>query len=434
MTTLAWHEDVQLSRSSFTRRGFLYGMSAAGLAGAFNFRDTMAVQAEELRQQGRSMILLYMQGAPSQLETFDPKPGTENGGPTEAIDTAVSGIRIAKGWEQTAKQMQDIAIIRSMTNKEGEHQRASYQLHTGYLPTGSVKHPSLGSNIAKELSLTNSDLPSVVSIGEAGRGQGGVGSGAGFLGVDYEPFHVSNAGQMPDNLGASVNGGRFQRRLGLLDKLEGEFASRGGASVVESHRKITDKSSKLVLTPLTKTFDLSGESASLKERYGDSSFGRGCLLARRLVETGVTFVEVRHGNWDTHDDNFTRTSTLISPCDPAVAALIADLKDRGLLEKTLIVWVGEFGRTPRVNPRGGRDHWPRNFNALLAGGGIRGGQVIGETAKDGMGITKDPVSVPDLFSTICKSLHVDPAKENMSPIGRPLKIVDGGTPVEKLFG
>ena len=252
--------------------------------------------------------------------------------------------------------------------------------------------------------------------------------------MDYEPFHVSNPGQMPENLSASVNGGRFQRRLGLLDKLEGEFASRGGASVVESHRKITDKSSKLVLTPLTKTFDLSGESTGLKERYGDSPFGRGCLLARRLVETGVTFVEVRHGNWDTHDDNFSRTAGLISPCDPAVATLIADLKDRGLLEKTLIVWVGEFGRTPRVNPRGGRDHWPRNFNALLAGGGIRGGQVIGETAKDGMGITKDPVSVPDLFSTICKSLHVDPAKENMSPIGRPLKIVDGGTPVEKLFG
>ena len=434
MSTLHWQEEINLANRVCSRRSFLYGLSGAATVGAFHFRDTMAVQAEELRKQGRSMILLYMQGAPSQLETFDPKPGTENGGPTEAIDTAVSGIRIAKGWEQTAKQMQDIAIIRSMTNKEGEHQRASYQLHTGYLPTGSVKHPSLGSNIAKELALADHDLPSVVSIGEAGRGQGGIGSGAGFLGVDYEPFHVGSAGQMPDNLGASVNGGRFQRRLGLLDKLEGEFALRGGASVVESHRKITDKSSKLVLTPLTKTFDLSGESTGLKDRYGDSPFGRGCLLARRLIETGVTFVEVRHGNWDTHDDNFNRTAGLISPCDPAVATLIADLKDRGLLEKTLIVWVGEFGRTPRINPRGGRDHWPRNFNALLAGGGVKGGQVIGETSKDGTSITHDPVSVPDLFSSICKSLHVDPAKENMSPIGRPLKIVDGGQPVEKLFG
>ena len=431
MPTLHWHEDVNLSRRSLSRRGFLYGLSGAAAVGAFNFRDVMAAQAAELRKEGRSLILLYMQGAPSQLETFDPKPGTENGGPTKAIDTAVSGIQIAEGWERTAKQVKDIAIIRSMTNKEGEHQRASYQLHTGYLPTGSVKHPSLGSNIAKELAVANRELPSVVTIGQAGRGQGG--SGAGFLGVDYEPFHVSNAGQMPENVATSVNVGRFQRRLGLLDKLEGEFASRGGESVVASHRKITDKSSKLVLTPLTKTFDLSDESAGLKERYGSTPFGKGCLLARRLVETGVTFVEVRLGNWDTHDDNFSRVATLAGECDPAVATLIADLKDRGLFEKTLIVWVGEFGRTPRVNPRGGRDHWPRNFNALIAGGGIKGGQVIGETSKDGTSITKDPVSVPDLFSTICKSLAVNPAKENMSPIGRPLKIVDGGKPVEKLF-
>ena len=432
MSMFHWHEDVNLARHSLSRRSFLCGLSGAAAVGAFNFRDVMAAQAAELRKEGRSLILLYMQGAPSQLETFDPKPGTENGGPTKAIDTAVSGIQIAEGWEQTAKQMKDIAIIRSMTNKEGEHQRASYQLHTGYLPTGSVKHPSLGSNIAKELAVANRELPSVVTIGE-GRAMGTSGGGAGFLGVDYEPFHVGSAGQMPDNLGTSVPTGRFQRRLGLLDRLEGEFASRGGESVVEAHRKITDKSSKLVLSPLTKTFDLSGESAELKARYGDSQFGRGCLLARRLVETGVTFVEVRHGNWDTHDDNFNRTGTLIKPCDPAVAALIADLKDRGLFEKTLIVWVGEFGRTPRINPRTGRDHWPRNFNALIAGGGIKGGQVIGETAKDGAGITKDPVSIPDLFSTICKSLDVNPAKENMSPIGRPLKIVDGGKPVEQLF-
>ncbi len=432
MTTLHWHEDIQMHRRSLSRRSFLCGLSTAGLAGALNFRAAMAVQAAELRKEGRSMILLYMQGAPSQLETFDPKPGTETGGPTKAIDTAVSGIQIAEGWEQTARQMKEIAIVRSLTNKEGEHQRATYQLHTGYVPTGSVKHPSLGANIAKELAVANRELPSVVTIGE-GRAAGTNGSGAGFLGVDYEPFHVANAGQMPENVATPVVSSRFNRRLGLLDRLEGEFASRGGESVVEAHRKITEKSSKLVLSPLTKTFDLSGESDELKSRYGDTPFGRGCLLARRLVETGVTFVEVRLGNWDTHDDNFNRVATLAGQCDPAVATLVADLKDRGLLDKTLIVWVGEFGRTPRINPRTGRDHWPRNFNALVAGGGIKGGQVIGETSKDGTSIISDPVTVPDLFSSICKSLRVDPAKENMSPIGRPLKIVDGGQPIEKLF-
>ena len=189
----------------------------------------------------------------------------------------------------------------------------------------------------------------------------------------------------------------------------------------------------MILTPLLKTFDLSDEPLGLKDKYGDTSFGKGCLLARRLIESGVTFVEVGLGGWDTHDENFERVGALAGQCDPAISTLIADLKDRGMLDKTLIVWVGEFGRTPKINPRGGRDHWPRNFNALIAGGGIRGGQVIGETSKEGTTITKDPVSVPDLFNTICKSLHIRPDKENMSPIGRPLKIVDGGSPIEQLF-
>lgn len=432
MSMQFWHEDVTVTRRSLSRRGFLYGTSAVAASGALNFRDLMSVQAGELRKQGRAMILLFMQGGPSQLETFDPKPGTESGGPTQAISTAVPGIQIAEGWEHTAEQMKDIAVIRSLTNKEGQHERAVYQLHTGYIPSGSIKHPALGCNIARELSPADRELPAVVSIGN-GRAAGIGGAGAGFLGVDYEPFHVANPGSLPENVATTVGESRFKRRLGLLDKLEGEFASKGGESVVESHRRITEKSSKLVLTPLTKTFDLTTESAEVKARYGDTEFGRGCLLARRLVESGVTFVEVRLGNWDTHQENFDAVKGLARQCDPAVAALIADLKQRGLLDRTLVVWTGEFGRTPRVNPRNGRDHWPRNFNGLLAGGGIKGGQVIGETSKDGTTLIKDPVNVPDLFCSICKSLDVNPAKENMSPIGRPMKIVDGGKPVDSLF-
>lgn len=433
MTQFSWHENVALNARSLSRRGFLYGVSASAMAaGTLNFRDVMTLRADELRKQGRAMILLFMQGGPSQLETFDPKPGTEHGGQTKAISTAVSGIQIAEGWEHTAKQMQDIAIIRSMTNKEGEHQRAVYQMHTGYIPSGSVKHPSLGACIARELAPIERELPAVVTIGD--RGAGAV--GAGFLGVDVEPFQINgqSVGNVPENVAPTVGDKRFTRRLGLLDKLEGEFASRGGEAVVHNHRQTYDKSAKLVLSPLTKTFDISSESAETKERYGSSDFGKGCLLARRLIEAGVTFVEVRLNGWDTHQDVFDGVKGLAEKCDPALAALIADLKDRGLFEKTLIVWTGEFGRTPKVNPRTGRDHWPRNFNALIAGGGTKGGQVIGESAKDGMGVLNDPVSIPDLFSSICKSLNVNPEKENMSPIGRPLKIVDGGKPVAKLFG
>ena len=421
------HQAVSLSRKGLSRRSFLHAVSASAMAaGTLSFRDVISLQADELRKQGMSMILLYMQGGPSQFETFDPKPGQDTGGPTKAIATATPGIEIAEGWSNLAQQMNDVALIRSMTNKEGNHQRALYQMHTGYVPTGSVKHPSLGSAIAKEIGDPAHDLPAVVSVGRT--------VGAGFLGVDYEPFAVQNPGQIPQNVTSLTDSSRFNRRLGVLNELEQDFAARGGETVVANHQRLYEKTRKLVQSPQVKTFDLSTEPQALREKYGETPFGKGCLLARRLVEAGVTFVEVTLGNWDTHDDNFNRCKTLSEQCDPGFAALVADLKDRGRLDKTLILWVGEFGRTPRINPRTGRDHYPRVFNAAIAGGGIKGGQVIGASTRDGMAVERAPVTVADLFSTVCKSLQVDPGKENMSPIGRPLKIVDGGQPVSKLFG
>jgi hypothetical protein len=421
------HQNVGVRRQGFSRRSFLHTVSAAAVAtGTLSFRDMMSLQAAELKKQGRSLIVLWMQGAPSQFETFDPKPGTENGGPTEAIETATAGIRIANGWEQTAKVMNDIALVRSMTNREGNHQRATYQMHTGYVPSGSVKHPSLGSNIAKQLTDPDYELPSVVSVGPT--------VGSGFLGVDYDPFVVGNPGQLPANVASAVPEKRYGRRLGLLGRLEDEFASRGGKVVVDNHRRLYGKASNMVRSEKVKAFDISEEPQELRSRYGDSNFGRGCLLARRLVEAGTTYVEVRMGNWDTHQDNFERVSTLAGQVDPAMATLISDLKERGQLERTLVVWMGEFGRTPRINPRTGRDHYPRVFNLAMAGGGVKGGQVIGASTDNGTAIKDNPVTVPDLFCSICKSLNVDPRIENISPLGRPMKIVDGGKVVDSLFG
>ena len=421
------HESVAVHRSAVTRRSFLHCVSAGAIAaGTLNFRDLMSLQAEELRRQGRSMILLWMQGGPSQFETFDPKPGTDNGGPTEAISTAVPGIQVAAGWEKTAAQMQELALIRSMTNREGNHQRATYQLHTGYIPSGSVKHPSFASSVAKELATGGCELPSFVSIGPT--------IGAGFLGVDYEPFVVNNPGELPQNVATPVAERRYTRRLGLLDRLEGEFGRRGAEPVVTAHRQLYGKASQLVLSPETRAFDFRDEPTSLTSQYGSSQFGRGCLLARRLIEKGVTFVEVRSNGWDTHQNNFDRTRQLASQVDPAFGTLIADLKDRGLLERTVVAWMGEFGRTPRINPNTGRDHYPRVFNVALAGGGIRGGQTIGASTRDGSGVAQRPVSVGDLFTSICAALHVDPAHENISPLGRPMKIVDSGETIPELFG
>jgi hypothetical protein len=413
-----------------SRRGFLGCLAGTAAGGILGWTDTVAAQAEELRRKGMSCILLFMNGAPSQLETFDPKPGTATGGPTQAIETAVPGIRIADPWTKTAAMMKDIALIRSMTNKEGEHQRATYQLHTGSIPAGGVKHPSIGSVVASEIGPKEFDLPSFVSIGNRFAL-----AGSGFLGAHYAPFVVANPLQLPSNveLPTGVRADRFTRRLGLLDDLENDFATSGGKPRVEEHRSLYSSASNMVLSPRLKSFDLNQEKDEVRDRYGRNPFGQGCLMARRLIEEGVTFVEVSMGGWDTHLDNFNRVKTLTQSVDPAFAALLADLKDRGRLDKTLVIWMGEFGRTPKINPNTGRDHYPKAFNVALAGGGVRGGQVIGSTTADGTEVASQPVSVADLFCTFYHSLGINPRKENMSSAGRPIKLVDGGKPVMKLF-
>jgi hypothetical protein len=430
--------EVEMSRHGVLhRRGFLrsMGIGAAGIA-ALNWMDLVTLQADDLRKKGMSCILLWMGGGPSQFETFDPKPSSENGGETKAIQTAVPGIAVAEHWPETAKIMRDLALIRSMTNKEGNHQRAAYQLHTGYLPSGSVKHPSFGSLVCNELGDMNFDLPHFVSVQGAGGG-GGMGptQGAGFLGVEYEPFFVQDPNRPPNNAttSQSVSDKRFTRRLGISKKLEEDFANAGAKVAVDDHQTLYDKAAKMVLSPRIKAFDLSQESDAIRDRYGKNAFGQGCLLARRLVETGVTFVEVRSNGWDTHQQNFTRIPDMAKQVDPGFATLVTDLKERGLLNRTLVVWMGEFGRTPRINPNAGRDHWPRSFNVALAGGRIRGGQVIGSTNADGTDIKDHPVSVQDLLCSFCQSLEIDPRRENTSPLGRPLKIVDGGSAVKELF-
>jgi hypothetical protein len=416
-----------VSRRTFLRRVAVGGAAALGVLG---WKDAMTLHADELRKKGMACILLFMRGGPSQFETFDPKPGAANGGPTKAISTAVSGIEVAENWPHTAKAMKDIALVRSMTNKEGEHQRATYQLHTGYVPLASIKHPSIGAIVASEIAPKEFDLPSFVSVGNRFAT-----IGSGFLGMQYAPFIVQNPSQMPTNveLPGGVNDKRFNRRLGLLKDLEKDFAEAGGAPRVEEHRAIYESAAQMVLSPQLKAFDVSQEKESVKERYGRNAFGQGCLLARRLVESGVTFVEVESNGWDTHQDNFTRVKSLAEGVDPGFAALVGDLKERGMLDRTLVVWMGEFGRTPRINPNTGRDHYPRAFNVALAGGGIKGGQVIGRTSADGTDVKERPVTVADLFCTFCHALKINPRKENIGTLGRPIKLVDGGSPVKELF-
>jgi hypothetical protein len=413
-----------------SRRTFLRGVTAGAVGtAALGWKDAVTLNAADLRKRGMACILLFMNGGPSQFETFDPKPGTDNGGPTKGIPTAIPGVQLAEHWPKVAKQLGDIALIRSMNNKEGAHPRAVYQLKTGYLPSGAAKYPAFGACVTKELAPPDFDLPSFVSVGRRDA------IGAGFLGMQYAPFTVQNPNQMPSNveLPGGINNQRFNRRLGLLKDLESDFASAGAGHQVEGHQAVYQSAARLVQSPRLKAFDLAQEKDAVRDRYGRSAFGQGCLLARRLVESGVTFVEVESDGWDTHQDNFERVKTLAGPTDQGFAALVGDLKERGMLDKTLVIWMGEFGRTPRVNGQNGRDHFPRAFCASLAGGGVKGGRAIGATSADGSSIADRPVSVPDLFTTFCHALKINPRKENHGPLDRPIKIVDGGEPVMELF-
>jgi hypothetical protein len=433
--TLHWLSSVSLRRGRVARRDFLRVLpGAAAAAGLLGWRDLMTCRAAELRKAGKACILLWMQGGPSQFETWDPKPGHPNGGQTQAIATAVPGIALAEHLPKTAAAMRDVCLIRSLTGKEGQHPRATYLMHTGYLPSPAVKYPTLGSIVAKEIGPPQSDLPSFVRIGGGG-GAGGLSAmgGAGLLGVDYDPLTLAAAGRPPENTSLPTTAARFQRRLQLLQRLQADYAQSGGQDVVRDQQKVYAQAARLVLSPNMQAFDLDAEPASAQQAYGTSPFARGCLLARRLVEAGVTFVEVSLGNWDTHQDNFNRSKTLCEQLDQPLAALIADLKQRGLFDSTLILCVGEFGRTPRINPNAGRDHYPRAFSGLLAGCGIRGGQVIGRTDAGGEEVTQRPVTVADLLRSVCHALGINADKENLSSIGRPIKIVDGGQVIRELF-
>src|SRR5262245_49584583 len=410
------------STGAISRRGFLQLAGAAGLG----LSGALAARADDLKKQNRACILLWMAGGPSQFETFDPKPGAETQGPTRAISTSVPGVQIAEHWTRTARVMHELAVIRSMTSSEGNHGRATYLLHTSYPPSGGIVHPGFGSLVAQQIGEADFDLPQVVSIS-------GNSVGPSFLGVRYAPFVVTNPNQPPDNLALPVSPDRLTRRLELMQELEAPLARGAAAPLVRDHRTLYNQTAQMALSPRTRAFDLAQESDRTREQYGRSAFGQGGLRARRLIEAGVTFVEVQSSGWDTHGNELAGLKKLIPPVDQGTAALLSDLKARGLLDRTLVIWMGEFGRTPRINLTAGRDHYPQAFNVALAGAGMKCGRVVGATDKNGVEVADRPVTVPDLFCTFCRALNIDPRFENQSNVGRPLRIVETGKAVGEVF-
>jgi uncharacterized protein (DUF1501 family) len=409
------------------RRAWL-GRTGLGMAGLTlsGWLGALASHAAADPRRKRSCILLWMAGGPAQTDTFDLKPGHANGGPFREIATASPGVRISEHLSRLARHMERLAVVRSMQTREGDHARATAHLRTGYTPQGPIRFPALGALVSHEQANASADLPGFVSVTPQGAfTQPSV--AAGFLGPRHAPLVVAGRDgelKVEDLQAPGVPAQRARERLDLLRELESSFLqSRPGAGTA-SHVTAYDRAVKLQRQAAARAFDLTQEPASLRDRYGRSLFGQGCLLARRLVERGVPFVEVTLGGWDTHDNNFEQVLAQSGVLDPAWAMLMEDLSDRSLLDSTLVVWMGEFGRTPGINPRNGRDHYPAAWSVVLGGGGIRGGQVIGKTSADGMAVVERPVKVADLMATICLALGLDPRKQNPSNVDRPIRLAD----------
>jgi uncharacterized protein (DUF1501 family) len=450
---------MHLPAKLFARRDFLRA-AALGVGGVSmsGWLPALASQAADQHTAGkrtaaRSCILLWMTGGPSQTDTLDPKPGYANAGPLKAIATSVPGIDVSEHLPQLARRMDDIALIRSMSTKEGDHGRATYLLKTGYPPQGAVQYPTLGSLVSRELGQADAELPNYVSIGPLKVFSPGAFS-SGFLGPQYSPLAVGGASIVQAILPAAENlqvknlalpAGQttagHDARLALLNDLEHDFANEHFGPIPAGHQAAYRQAVRLMRSSARRAFELEREPVRLRDAYGRNQFGQGCLLARRLVEVGVPFVEVSLNGaggqtlgWDTHANNFGTVKRLCQILDPAWATLLADLKVRGLLDTTLVVWMGEFGRTPTINATKGRDHFPTAWSTALCGGGIRGGQVLGKTSADGMEVEERPVSVPDLIATICTALGLDPMKQNPSNVGRPIRLADPkGKPLGELL-
>jgi hypothetical protein len=429
---------IQTGSMPVSRRGFLGFSMASGIAWMLARRDAggLALAADDAvsspslpRGRAKRCIVLFMDGGPSHIDSWDPKPGRELMGATETIATRIPGVRIAAAMPELAKRMDRLCVVRSMTSREGNHSRAKYLLHTGYPPNPTVSHPAFGALVSHEVGTETFDLPHYVQI------NGSNGESGGYLGTAHNPFVIGNPGRPIDNLALprGVDMKRLDGRLEFLSRFDKGFAKEHGPEVPEARQVMYGRARRLMSSPLTRAFDLSTVKADVRARYGEDNFGQGCLMAAQLAEAGVSCVEVRLGGWDTHEDNWTRVPTNLALVDRGFSNLLDDLAARGLLEDTLVVWMGEFGRTPQPNARGGRDHYPRAWSMVMAGGGIVGGQVVGSTNQDAAEVTDRPVTVPDLFASWAHAFGLNRGKTFYAG-DRPITLVDKeGAPIPEFF-
>lgn len=441
--------------NNLSRRRLLNSLAAGfgGISASGWFPLFAQQQLEEAQKNSKHVVLLWMSGGPSQTDTWDLKPGHANGGEFAEIQTASPGLRFSEHLPKLAGMSDKLAVLRGLTTREGDHGRGTYLMRTGYSPMGPVRYPCIGSSLANQLGAPEFGLPGCISVG-AFRTFNEDAFGPGFLGPKLQPLIVG-ASDIPGGMTSggdgfpqlrvqgmnrpeSITDVRMEKRLSIWKNLQSGFLATHQDGAARTHNMIYEGAVRLMNSEDAQAFDLSKEPTELREAYGRNVFGQGCLLARRLIERGVSFVEVSLGTssggagWDTHSDNFTAVKALSTELDNGWAMLMQDLSDRGLLESTTILWMGEFGRTPQINGNVGRDHFPAAWSAVLAGGGIAGGQAYGRTSESGMAVEDGQMSAEDLLATLCQAVGVDSKSSQIDDNGRPIRITEG-TPVSAVL-
>lgn len=415
--------------SGMSRRHFmshLAGASAMALP-ALTLGHSLRTHAAEIKKNKKAAILLWMSGGPSTIDIWDLKPGATTGGPFKPISTA-GDMQISEHMPLTAKVMDKLSIVRSMSTREADHMRGRYYMHTGYVPNPNIEHPSYGAVVAHELIDARQELqiPPFITVD-------GASEGPGFLGMSFAPFRVDSNGQVR-NLEMGIEQNRLYQRMKALELIEQSFVSQNRGSAADDHMKVLQKTVNLMTSAQMEAFKVMKEPKEVQDRYGNDRFGRGCLMARRLVEAGVPFVEVDLGGWDNHQGIFNILQNQRLPVlDKGMSALVEDLDQRGMLQDTAIIWMGEFSRTPRINGNTGRDHWARSWSVVVGGAGMKGGQAIGKTNDDGTAVETDPYTSQDIMASICKALGISLETTFTSKNGRPMKIANSGKVVKELF-
>lgn len=427
------HHSGELSRRQFAARTASSLLGVGLLPNIFTPKAQAAFEnSSKLKQvaTAKNVIYLYMSGGQTHLDTWDPKEGVETAGPTKPIKTSADGVRISEYLPLTAQQMHHACVINSLTSTQGAHEQGNYMMHTSYDLRGTIRHPAMGAWLNVFQGGGNGTLPNFVFIGNDSRHPG-----SGFFPAQYNPLYVNN----PENglknvkLQPGLTEDRFAKRMALADELDKGFRTTFPHRNVKAYADMYDDAMKMMKSEDLKAFDLTEEPEELRRAYGREAFGQGCLLGRRLVERGVRFVEVSLGGWDTHNANFVRVPELCDTLDHGLSALLQDLHSRGLLKDTLVVLTSEFGRTPDINQNVGRDHYPKAFSAVLAGGGIAGGTVHGKTDKEGREVVEGKVTIPDFNATIAYALGLPLDQVIYSPSKRPFTVADKGQPITGLF-